>query len=93
MITISRTEWVVTNDTGQSWIDVTPEICGIRWRIEQDYREVKQTIGLEKCQCRSGKTQRNHIGRAILAWNLMTEIARELKTNIYSVKKEFCRHT
>jgi hypothetical protein len=87
VITTNRTEWVVTNDIDQSSTEDTREICGIRWKIEQYHREVKQTLGLEKCQCRSAAAQRNHIGCVILAWNRMTEIARELKSNIYSVKK------
>ena len=87
MITTNRTEWVVTNDIDQSSTEDTREVCGIRWKIEQYHREVKQTLGLEKCQCRSATAQRNHIGCVILAWNRMTEIARELKSNIYSVKK------
>ena len=87
VITTNRTEWVVTNDIGQSSTEDTREICGIRWKIEQYHREVKQTLGLEKCQCRSAAGQRNHIGCVVLAWNRMTAIARELKSNIYSVKK------
>ena len=87
VITTNRTEWIVTNDIDQASTDDTRDICGIRWRIEQYHREVKQTLGLEKCQCRSATAQRNHIGCVILAWNCMTAIARELKTNIYSVKK------
>ena len=87
VITTNRTEWVVTNDIDQSSTEDTREVCGIRWKIEQYHREVKQTLGLEKCQCRSATAQRNHIGCVILAWNRMTEIARELKSNIYSVKK------
>ena len=87
MITKNRTEWNVTNDIDQASADDTRDICGIRWRIEQSHREVKQTLGLEKFQCRSAAAQRNHIGCVILAWNCMTAIARELKTNIHSVKK------
>jgi hypothetical protein len=87
-ITTSRTEWVVTNDLDQKSTDDTGGICAIRWKIEQYHREVKQTLGIEKCQCRSARAQRNHIGCVILAWNHLSALARELKTNIYSIKKE-----
>ena len=82
-----RTEWVVTNDLDQASTDDTRAICAIRWKIEQYHREVKQTLGIEKCQCRSERAQRNHIGCVILAWNHLTTFARTLTTNIYAVKK------
>ena len=86
--TNSRTEWVVTNDIDQASTDDTRSICAIRWKIEQYHREVKQTLGIEKCQCRSERAQRNHIGCVILAWNHMTSFARDLATNIYALKEK-----
>ena len=83
-----RTEWVVTNDIDQASTDDTRAICAIRWKIEQYHREVKQTLGIEKCQCRSERAQRNHIGCVILAWNHMTAFARDLATNIYALKEK-----
>ena len=83
-----RTEWVVTNDLDQASIEETRKILAVRWKIEQYHREVKQTLGLEKCQCRSGKAQRNHIGCVILAWNYLSNLAEELKMNVYSIKKK-----
>ena len=86
-ITTARTEWIVTNDIEQASIDDTRGICAIRWKIEQYHREVKQTIGIEKCQCRSAAAQRNNIGCVILVWNHMTLMARKLDSNIYSIKR------
>jgi hypothetical protein len=83
-----RTEWVVTNDVKQASSDDTRDICAIRWKIEQYPREVKQTLGMEKCQCRSARAQRNHIGCVILAWNHLTALARILKSNVYSLKRQ-----
>ena len=83
-----RTEWVVTNDIDQTSTEDTREICAIRWKIEQYHREVKQTLGIEKCQCRSERAQRNHIGCVILAWNHLTAFARNLTTNIYALKEK-----
>lgn len=82
-----RTEWVVTNDLEQDSVDDTRDICAVRWKIEQYHREVKQVLGIEKCQCRSAKAQRNHIGCVILAWIHFTALARSLKTTIYSMKE------
>jgi len=39
-----------------------------RWSIEVYHRELKQTCGMERCQARSGRAQRNHIFMAISAW-------------------------
>ncbi|MCW5320101.1 IS4/IS5 family transposase [Verminephrobacter aporrectodeae subsp. tuberculatae] len=87
-ITTNRTEWIVTNDLDQASTDDAKEMCTIRWKIEQYHREVKQTLGIEKCQCRSARAQRNHIGCVILAWNCMSALAEKLKTNIYNLKKK-----
>lgn len=39
-----------------------------RWSIEVYHRELKQTCGIERCQARTGRAQRNHIALAIQAW-------------------------
>jgi hypothetical protein len=87
-VTTTRTEWIVTNDLGQASTADTREICAIRWKIEQYHREVKQTLGIEGCQCRSAQAQKNHIGCVILAWNFMSALARSFETNIYSIKNK-----
>lgn len=35
----------------------------MRWLVEVYHREVKQTCGIERCQARTGRAQRNHILR------------------------------
>ncbi|MCZ6919226.1 MAG: hypothetical protein O7C60_02155 [Rickettsia endosymbiont of Ixodes persulcatus] len=32
------------------------------------HRELKQTCGIERCQARTGRAQRNHICLAVFAW-------------------------
>ena len=39
-----------------------------RWSIEVYHRELKQTCGIERCQARTARAQRNHIGMAIQVW-------------------------
>jgi hypothetical protein len=80
-----RTEYVATNDMKQSSTDETHDFCRVRWKIEQYHREVKQELGIEKCQCRSSRAQRNHIGCVVLAWHSLTAWARKLGLNIYNV--------
>jgi hypothetical protein len=82
-----RTEWIVTNDLTQDSTDDTHEMCAVRWKIEQYHREVKQVAGIEKCQCRSARAQKNHIACAIMVWVHLSSLARSLKENIYSLKK------
>ena len=40
----------------------------MRWNIELYHRELKQTCGLERCQARTSRAQRNHILLSVLAW-------------------------
>lgn len=87
VVTTDRTDWVVTNDLSQASTDDTKKRCAVRWKIEQYHREVKQTLGIEKCQCRLARAQKNHIGCVILAWNHFTAYARKMKTNIYALKE------
>ncbi|AFY73269.1 transposase family protein [Synechococcus sp. PCC 7502] len=82
----SRTEFVVTNDLTQ---DYTPEvlaICSIRWKIEEFHRELKQLTGVEACQCRKSRIQRNHIACAMLVWNHLKRLAFQAGKTIYQIK-------
>ena len=36
----------------------------MRWKIEEFHRELKQLTGVEACQCRQARIQRNHIACA-----------------------------
>jgi len=59
---------VATNDSVEDSTDVVQQVCGIRWKIEEFHRELKQLTGVEACQCRKARLQRNHIGCAMLVW-------------------------
>ncbi len=83
----NRTEWIVTNDLAQNSSQDVQDACALRWKIEQFHRELKQNTGVEKCQARSGRTQRNHIVCAVLVWVRLTKLAKEAATNIYHLKQ------
>lgn len=87
-ITVStdRTDFVVTNDLTQDSTDVTRKESAIRWKIEEFHRELKQLTGIEKCQARIGRSQRNHICIAILAWISLKETARQNNITSYEQK-------
>lgn len=86
VVSTDRTDYIVTNDVAQDSADATREVCAVRWKIEQFHREAKQVTGIERCQCRSARIQRNHIGCAMLVWVRLKQIAEETKRSIYQVK-------
>jgi len=38
---------VATNDLSEDSTDVVQQVCGIRWKIEEFHRELKQLTGVE----------------------------------------------
>jgi len=86
VVSPDRTDYVVTNDLTQNSTDDTREVCAIRWKIEQLHREAKQVTGLEHCQCRAGRIQRNHIACAMLVWCRFKELAYETGRTVYQIK-------
>jgi hypothetical protein len=85
-VTTHRTDYVVTNDLAQDSTEATQEACGFRWKIEQLHREGKQLTGLERCQCRKARIQRNHIGCALLVWVRFKELAAHTGRTMYQLK-------
>lgn len=81
-----RTDYVVTNDQAQDSTEATQEVCGFRWKIEPLHREGKQVTGLERCQCRTARIQRNHIGCAFLVWIRLKELAVQTGRTVYQLK-------
>lgn len=82
-----RTDYIVTNAPQTHTVDEIEKICAVRWRIEQCHRELKQTTGLERCQCRKAQIQRNHIACCLLVWHRLKALAIVLKSNIYQLKQ------
>jgi hypothetical protein len=70
----------------QDSADDTQKVCAIRWKIEQFHWEVKQTTGIESCQCRKARIQRNHIACALLVWTRIKQIADSTTTTVYQLK-------
>lgn len=82
-----KTEYVVTNDVSQTDGKGVRDICKIRWKIEEFHREIKQLTGIERCQCRKGVIQRNHIGCAMLVWSRLKNLAYQTGCNVYALWK------
>lgn len=86
VVSTHRTDYVVTNDLAQESTEATQEACGFRWKIEQLHREGKQVTGLERCQCRKARIQRNHIGCAFLVWVRLKALAAQTGRTVYQLK-------
>lgn len=86
MVSTRRTDFVVTNDLAQASTEATQQACGFRWKIEQLHREGKQVTGLEACQCRQARIQRNHIACAFLVWVKLNTLAQQARQTIYQLK-------
>lgn len=86
--------YLATNNTNLSTDDITKGYAE-RWNIEEFHRALKQTTGIEECQARTGRIQRNHIFCSILAF-MALEVKR-IKENIswyqskYSIIKDAIR--
>jgi hypothetical protein len=82
-----RTEYIATNDLSQSDATATKQQCQVRWKIEQLHRELKQTTGIDKCQSRQHRGQRNHIACCLWVWVSLTRAARATGQTIYRLKE------
>lgn len=86
VLSTERTDFVATNDLAQVSAHDTQDVCARRWQIEQLHREVKQVTGIERCQCRTARIQRNHIACAFLVWIRLQQVAQLTARSIYMVK-------
>lgn len=87
LVSTHRTDYIITNDLTQQDTAAAEEKSGIRWTVEQFHREDKQITGLECCQCRLGRSQRNHIALAGLTWLRFKQLAYEGKKTVYQLKQ------
>jgi putative transposase len=62
------------------------------WRIEEYHRGIKQFCGVERCQARRGKAQRNHIGLSLRAFLRMECHCFALGLSWFQAKLDVIRH-
>ena len=86
-LSTERTDYIVTNASTQLTAQDAQKECAVRWKIEQAHRELKQTTGIERCQCRKERIQRNHIGCAMLVWARLNRAAHKAGATIYQLKR------
>ncbi len=89
-VTVSshRTEFVATNDLTQADTDVVQDVCGIRWKIEEFHRELKQLTGVEACQCRKARIQREFGGQMHLSAKLSSQSHRLCPASVDSPEND-----
>lgn len=85
-ISTDRTEYIATNDLTQDSTNAVQQVCDIRWKIEEFHREIKQLTGVESCQCRKARIQRNHINCAMLVWSRLKQLAYSTGQTVYQLK-------
>jgi hypothetical protein len=57
-------------------------------RPSEFHRELKQLTGVEACQCRKARIQRNHIACALLVWSRLKSLAYQTRRTVYQIKHE-----
>jgi len=85
-VSTDRTDYIVTNDVTQSDTDEAQKESGQRWKIEQFHREEKQLTGIERCQWRLNRSQRNHLCASMLVWLCFKELAYKTEQTVYQLK-------
>lgn len=88
LVSTTRTDYIITNDMAQDDTEAAEKESSIRWKIEQLHREHKQITGIESCQCRLARSQRNHIAVANLVWLTFKTIAYKTNNTVYQLKHQ-----
>lgn len=81
-------DWVIINCPKKISAQVVQEENKVRWDIEQMHRELKQLTGIERCQSRKARSQRNHIAYCYQAWFALKKKAREVGKTVYAVRND-----
>lgn len=91
-------DWLITNrdasgrnDQSSLTTQAVREENARRWQIEQMHRELKQLVGTEKCQCRTARSQRNHLACCYLAWLSLKVHAKKVGTTLYAAQANLFR--
>jgi len=79
-------DWVITNCPEKISADLVQKENKVRWNIETMHRELKQLTGIEKCQARKARSQRNHISYCYQAWFAIKKKAKEASTTVYMLR-------
>lgn len=87
----NRTDYIGTNIESPTREEVT-SLVKKRWEIEVYHRELKQTCGLEHCQARTSRAQRNHIVLSVLSWIKQADVRRKNHLSFYQQQWSIIKH-
>ncbi|MCL2930071.1 MAG: hypothetical protein O4861_16430 [Trichodesmium sp. St16_bin4-tuft] len=82
------TEYIATNDLGQSSLDAVEFESQTRWKSEEFYTRIKQLTNIEFCQCRLWSNSKNYVVYTLLVWSFLKRLAVKIGKTIYIVKHE-----
>ena len=85
------TDHWATNDLGMDAL-TRLQYGEFSWRIEEYHRGIKQFCGVERCQARRAKAQRNHIGLSIRGFLRMEYHCFSLGQSWFQAKLDIIRH-
>lgn len=89
LVSTHRTDYLLTNEAEPLDTAAAELESSVRWTIEQFHRELKQLTGVQACQCRLARSQRNHIALAVRAWTHLKQAAYQTKKTVYQLKQGF----
>ena len=89
LVSTHRTDYLVTNEAEPRDTAAAEQESSVRWTIEQFHRELKQLTGVQACQCRLARSQRNHIALAVRAWTRLKQAAYQTQKTVYQLKQGF----
>lgn len=84
-------EYMATNNLEMTRMDIKT-VAAQRWKIEEYHRGLKQTTGIEKCQARTQRSQRNHIFCAIISFVALEVHRRKIQISWYQAKQHIIQH-
>jgi putative transposase len=84
-------EYLATNKLDMNLLDIKT-VAAQRWKIEEYHRGLKQTTGIEKCQARNQKSQRNHIFCSIISFIALEMKRRRTEVSWYKTKTAIIQH-
>ncbi|GAB2699795.1 hypothetical protein GCM10011495_36410 [Hymenobacter frigidus] len=89
LVSTHRTDYLVTNEAEPRDTAAAEQESNVRWTIEPLHREPKQLTGVQACQCRLARSQRNHIALAVRAWTRLKQAAYQTQRTVYQLKQGF----
>ena len=89
LVSIHRTDYLVTNGVEPRDTAAAKQESSVRWTIEPFHRELKQLTGVQACQCRLARNQRNHIAMAVRAWTRLKQAICQTQQTVYQLKQGF----